>query len=71
MPTPGAEYIYAKSDWPLWQKALRREATARYAARLADSDAAKAGSSRPLPTMPFTIVFALCMLVLWWREQKS
>lgn len=30
---PGTEYVYAASDWPAWQKALRRDATAQYAAR--------------------------------------
>ncbi len=26
-------YVYDRSDWPAWQRALRRDATARYAAR--------------------------------------
>ncbi|MTV39482.1 hypothetical protein GM676_18100 [Duganella radicis] len=35
MEAPGAEYIYAANDWPAWQRALRHEATALYAARSA------------------------------------
>jgi hypothetical protein len=69
----GIEYVYAKSDWPAWQKALRRDATAQYAARAVKAGADIGGepASRPLPTAPFAVLFALCMLGLWWREQRQ
>jgi hypothetical protein len=35
MAEQGVEYVYAASDWPAWQKALRRDATSQYAARFA------------------------------------
>ena len=88
--------MYAPGDWPAWQRTLRREATAAYAARAGStraatgeandngtSDAANgtngttngttrgAVNDRPLPAMPFAILFALCMLALWWREQHG
>lgn len=67
---PGVEYIYAKNDWPTWQKALRREATAQYAARALPVSAASEPTTRPVPTAPFAVLFALCMLGLWWREDS-
>ena len=71
MAEPGRVYVYAKSDWPLWQKALRREATAQYAARYISNGATVAGEGRALPAMPFAVLFALCLLGLWWRDQRS
>jgi len=72
---PGVEYIYSANDWPAWQKALRRDATARYAARSAKetvdgAGAGMKGNGRPLPAWPFALFFAGCMLGLWWREQR-
>ena len=96
----GRQYVYAAGDWPAWQRTLRREATAAYAARAvgtraATSEANDNGTSdatygtdgttngttngttsgalndRPLPAMPFAVLFALCMLALWWREQHG
>jgi hypothetical protein len=64
----GAVYIYADSDWTLWQRAQRRDATARYAARTPVP--VKDGAARSLPTWPFGVVFALAMLGLWWRERR-
>lgn len=61
------EYIYAKSDWPAWQQALRQDATARYAAR---TPAPEAPLRTPLPMAPFGVAFALAMLALWWRERR-
>ncbi len=84
----GMEYVYAAGDWPAWQRALRRDATARYAARSeakpasagatatatatasSGKDATVAMSGVPLPATPFALLFALCMLLLWWREQR-
>lgn len=96
MEQQGREYVFAASDWPAWQKALRRDATAIYAARsmpVAASghssaaarssgvpfwlgDSANVGDSRSdggrrLPVAPFGGAFALCMLALWWREQRA
>ncbi|WP_373990104.1 hypothetical protein [Duganella sp. BuS-21] len=72
---PGREYVYAPSDWPAWQRALRREATAQYAARAVPVTTAagtKANAAeRPMPTTPFTLLFAFCMLGLWYREQGA
>jgi hypothetical protein len=82
---PGLEYVYAAKDWPAWQRALRRDATAQYAARAlpvtvgvgagagtgANSGSAGEPASRPLPVVPFAVLFALCMLGLWWREQRQ
>ncbi|GJI92443.1 hypothetical protein [Duganella hordei] len=73
MAEAGAEYVYARGDWPAWQKALRRDATALYAARSpgTTTKSGVTGSSRPLPVAPFGALFALCMLGLWWREQRK
>ena len=60
-------YVYAKDDWPLWQKAQRRDATARYAAR---TPAIAARSTTPLPAWPFALLFATGILLLWWRERR-
>jgi hypothetical protein len=63
-----AMYVYADGDWALWQRAQRRDATARYAARTPVR--AAAGAARTLPVWPFGLVFALAMLGLWWRERR-
>jgi hypothetical protein len=64
----GAVYVYADGDWALWQRAQRRDATARYAARTPGP--AADGAARILPTWPFGVAFALAMLGLWWRERR-
>jgi hypothetical protein len=64
----GAVYVYADRDWPLWQRAQRRGATARYAARTPSPSVGRA--TRALPTWPFGVLFALAMLGLWWRERR-
>ncbi|KQV85369.1 hypothetical protein ASD15_30530 [Massilia sp. Root351] len=62
-------YIHGAGDWPLWQRALRQDATARYAAR--SPEPAGAGSVRaPLPSWPFALVCAASMLLLWRRERR-
>ena len=73
MAEAGTEYVYARGDWPAWQKALRRDATALYAARSrgAGKSSGATGNGRPLPVAPFGVLFALCMLGLWWREQRK
>ena len=63
-----AVYVYAPEDWPQWQAAQRRDATARYMARTPAK--ALEGAARAFPAWPFAIVFALAMLLLWWRERK-
>jgi len=63
----GQVYIYAPGDWPLWQAAERRDATARYTAR---TPSAAAQHQSTLPGWPFGLTFALAMLCLWWRERR-
>lgn len=72
----GAEYVYAASDWPAWQKAQRRDATAQYAARFVappvgrPADVAAVDSGGWVRTRVAGVLFALVLLVLWWREQR-
>ena len=63
-----AVYVYAPGDWPQWQAAQRRDATARYAARTPAN--AMAGAARAFPAWPFALAFTLAMLLLWWRERR-
>ena len=63
----GQIYIYDPKDWPLWQTAQRRDATARYAAR---TPTAVGKFTTPMPSWPFALVFALSILLLWWRERR-
>ncbi len=60
-------YVFAPGDWPLWQAAQRRDATARYAAR---TPAASTARGAALPAWPFALLFTLAMLALWWRERR-
>ena len=60
-------YVFAAGDWPLWQAAQRRDATARYAAR---TPAASTAQGAPLPAWPFALLFTLAMLALWWHERR-
>ncbi|MES2149824.1 MAG: hypothetical protein V4508_08515 [Pseudomonadota bacterium] len=64
----GALFVYADGDWPRWQAAQRRDATARYAARTKGPGARE---SVPLPSWPFGVLFVLAMLALWWRERAG
>jgi hypothetical protein len=66
-PAPGEVYVFADGDWPQWQAAQRRAATARYAAR---APAPAASVQEMLPRWPFAVLFALSMLALWWRERR-
>lgn len=70
MPTAGMTYVYGDGDWPQWQRSLRREATAQYAAR-APAAGITATTERPLSTTPFALLFGLCMLMLWFRDPKA
>ena len=63
-----AVYVYAPGDWPQWQAAQRRDATARYAARTPVK--ALEGAAQVFPAWPFALVFILAMLLLWWRERR-
>jgi hypothetical protein len=60
-------YVFADGDWPAWQRAQRRDATARYMART--TQAAGAGSTQ-FPGWPFALLFALSIMGLWWRERR-
>ncbi len=60
-PVSSQLYVYAPEDWPLWQAAERRDATARYAAR---TPVAASQTQRTLPQWPFAVLFALAMLAL-------
>jgi hypothetical protein len=60
-------YVFAADDWPLWQAAQRRAATARYAAR---TPAPSPARGELLPAWPFALLFTLAMLALWWRERR-
>ncbi|MRW90897.1 hypothetical protein GJ699_12935 [Duganella sp. FT80W] len=77
MTEQGSEYVYAAGDWPAWQRALRRDATAVYVARatpsgIARADAGTAGmGGEQWPSWPTAIVFALALFGLWWREQRG
>lgn len=63
-----AVYVYETSDWPQWQAAMRRDATARYTARTRVM--AADGPTRSMPAWPFALAFAVAMLMLWWRERR-
>jgi hypothetical protein len=67
LPAPAAFYVYAPEDWPQWQRALRREATAHYALRAVP---ALEPVSTPLPAWPWAVLAAAAMLALWWRERR-
>ena len=66
-PVSGQVYVFAAGDWPPWQAAERRDATARYAAR---TPVPASRTQRTLPQWPFAVLFALAMLALWWRERR-
>jgi hypothetical protein len=62
-------YIYEDKDWPQWQRAQRRDATARDLARSPEKNSGTMTASNPLTPAP-AIVFALALLLLWWRERR-
>jgi hypothetical protein len=65
--TDHALYVHDPKDWPLWQRAQRREATQRYLGRAQDKTNVTA--TAPFATLP-ALLFALALLVLWWRERR-
>jgi hypothetical protein len=62
-------YVYDPKDWPLWQRAQRIDATTRYLARTPDKASAPATASTSLAPA-FALLFALALLLLWWRERR-
>jgi hypothetical protein len=66
-PASAAVYVFAQGDWPMWQAAQRRDATARYAARTpAPASAVRSQAS----AWPFAVLLVLALLCLWWRERR-
>ncbi|HEV7816954.1 MAG TPA: hypothetical protein VGP06_17890, partial [Janthinobacterium sp.] len=66
----GRMYVYAGDDWPMWRRALRHDAMALYAARQGGTAKDEEGDPARLPAWPCGALFALCMLLLWWRERR-
>ncbi|HEU4850883.1 MAG TPA: hypothetical protein VFT37_01880 [Telluria sp.] len=62
-----AVYVYEDGDWPAWQAAQKRDATAMYAAR---TPMQVPPARVPLPDWPFALLFVAAMLTLWWRERR-
>ncbi len=60
-------YVYAPADWPLWQRAQRRDATARYAAR---SPGVADATRQRLPAWPLALLCCAALFGLWWRERR-
>ena len=67
MPPAAAFYVYAAEDWPQWQRALRREATAQYALRAVP---VLQPLAVPLPGWPWALLAGAALLALWWRERR-
>ena len=70
--TVGADhaiYVHDPRDWTLWQRAQRRDATARYLARTPDKRGAAVVPPAPYG-VPCALLFALALLLLWWRERR-
>jgi hypothetical protein len=63
----GDAYVFAVTDWPQWQAAGRRHATAAYAAR---TPTPVEDVREPMLRWPFALAFMLAMLALWWRERR-
>ena len=63
-----AIFVFAKTDWPLWQRALKRQATHDYASRVPEPTINLPIKS--LARWPFALLFALSMLLIWWQERR-
>lgn len=61
-------FVYAKTDWPLWQRAQKRQATLEYANRLPSQ--ANNPSKKALEPWPFALLFAVSMLLIWWLDRR-
>ena len=61
-------FAFAKTDWPLWQRALKREATQDYAKRLLVP--VITGPINSLTLWPFALLFVLSMLLIWWLDRR-
>ncbi len=67
----GAFYVYQNQDWPSWQKAQRRDATATFIASTALQDKSKPASQQITEKWPWVLGLMALMLMLWWREQRA
>ncbi|UGQ46689.1 hypothetical protein [Massilia endophytica] len=71
-------HVFGEADWPAWQRALRHDATALYAARSRSQPAPvreeKTGQllqlARSLEAWMWAAIMAASMLALWWRERR-
>ncbi|WEF32463.1 hypothetical protein [Pseudoduganella chitinolytica] len=63
-------FVYAATDWPAWQRALRHEATQRYAARALPGAVRTGAATAAWPAWPFALLLAGSLLGLWWRERR-
>ena len=62
---PGRLYVFAPTDWPQWQRALRRD----------DSMQPAKPTPTPLPSSSWpswlcALLFSAALLGLWWRERR-
>jgi len=67
----GAIYVYQNQDWPNWQKAQRRDATAAFIASTALQKKSKLASQSVTEKWPWVLGLIALMLMLWWREQRA
>ena len=67
----GAFYVYQNQDWPAWQKAQRRDATAAFVASTALQNKSTPISESATEKWPWVLGLIALMLMLWWREQRA
>ncbi len=63
-----AIFVYAKTDWPLWQRTQKHLATLDYANRLPSQSGST--SKKVLAPWPFALLFAVSMLLIWWQDRR-